>query len=200
MGRLVLLAMGVAVVVLVLLRAFVISTYAVTSESMAPTISGGDRLIVLKTTTIERGDLIVFDAEHLLGEPATAYVKRVIGVPGDRLGCCTEEGRLTLNGAPLDEPYVEGVSDQITFEVIVPDRRYWVLGDQRAASADSRSALGRPGGGMLRADDVIGEVAWRYWPLERLGALASAEDRSVSDMRDNPWVPAALPDREESAP
>lgn len=156
--------------VLVLLRALVLQTFTVLADSMSPTLEDGDRLVVLKTTSIERGDLVVLDGEHLLGTPDTAYVKRVIGVPGDHVVCCVG-GRLTVNGEPADEPYVSGPTDQTPFDVTVPDERYWVLGDNRSDSADSRSALGRPGGGMLRARDVIGEVAWRYWPTDRFGRI-----------------------------
>lgn len=156
--------------VLVLLWALVLQTFTVVADSMSPTLQDGDRLIVLKTTSIERGDLVVFDGEHLLGTPDTAYVKRVIGVPGDEVVCCTD-GRLSVNGERFDEPYLFGPSDQTTFDVTVPAERYWVLGDNRADSADSRSALGRPGGGMLRANDVVGEVVWRYWPTDRLGRI-----------------------------
>ena len=176
--------------VLALLRVLVVETFAVVSDSMEPTLQDGDRLVVLKTTSIDRGDLIVLDGEHLLGardlgrnpvgdalarlvgaDPQTAYVKRVIGVPGDHVVCCGDDDRLVINGESAAEPYLDGPTDQTRFDVIVPANRYWVLGDNRRDSADSRSALGRPGGGMLRADDVIGEVSWRYWPTDRLGAV-----------------------------
>lgn len=184
------MAAGVAVLVLVLLRAFVVQTFTVVADSMRPTLHHGDRVAVLKTATIGRGDLVVLEGDHLLGTPATAYVKRVIGVPGDRVACCAD-GRLVVNGAPANEPYVLGPTDQTTFDVTVPDERYWVLGDNRADSADSRSALGRPGGGMLRAGDVIGEVVWRYWPSDRIGRISSttshgahAGTRAVSGVGD----------------
>lgn len=169
--------------VLALLRALVIDTFAVTADSMAPTLRDGDRVVVLKTTDIERDVLVVFDGEHLLGQ-SQSTVKRVIGVPGDEISCCTEDGHLVRNGQPLEEPYLTGPTDQTTFEVTVPADRYWVMGDNRADSADSRSALGRPGGGMLRADDVIGEVRWRYWPTGRLGEVptrGAAHTPSASD-------------------
>ena len=200
------MAAGVAVLVLVLLRFFVVETFTVTSDSMEPTLREGDRLVVLKTTTVERGDLVVFDGTRLLGPtPTTASVKRVIGVPGDRVTCCTEDGRLSRNGAPVDEAFLAGPTSQTTFDVTVPDDRYWVLGDHRAESADSRSALGRPGGGMLRASDVIGEVAWRYWPTSRFGAPAGAphtgtDAPAVSGMGDTAGSSLSIPHREESVP
>ena len=214
--------MGVAVIVLALLRAFVVETFTVTSDSMEPTLAQGDRLLVLKPGAPERDDLIVFDGTTLLGastqdrnpvgdalarllgsDPAAAYVKRVVAVAGDHLVCCDAEGRLALNGEPLDEPYLVGATDQVTFDVTLPDGRLWVMGDNRADSADSRSALGRPGGGMLRADDVIGTVVWQYWPWH------GADDTAVGPMGDTSqgWVrvppgvslPSAV-HREESSP
>ena len=185
--------MGVAVVVLILVRFLVLDTVVVTSDSMRPGVKAGDRLLVLRTAGIERGDVIVLDGSRLLApsgdsgsrtggaltrllasDGSDAYVKRVVGVPGDRVVCCDAEGRITVDGVPLDEPYVAGPTDQVTFDVTVPENRYWVLGDNRADSADSRSAIGRPGGGMLRADEVVGEVVWRYWPRQRWGDPAAS--------------------------
>lgn len=182
--------MGVAVVALVV-RLLVLDTVVVTSDSMRPGLEPGDRLLVLRTADIERGDVIVLDGSRLLApsgdsgaragsalgrlfgaDASTAYVKRVVGVPGDRVVCCDAEGRIAVGGTPLDEPYVTGPTDQVTFDVTVPENRFWVLGDNRSDSADSRSALGRPGGGMLRADEVVGEVVWRYWPRQRWGEPA----------------------------
>lgn len=162
-------AAGVAVLVLLVLRTLVAETFAVTADSMAPTLKDGDRVVVLKTAGIERDDIVVFDGAQLLGLRQST-VKRVIGVPGDEISCCTG-GRIVRNGEPLAEPYVTGPTDQTAFEVTVPADRYWVMGDNRADSADSRSALGRPGGGMLRAADVVGEVRWRYWPTGGLGEV-----------------------------
>ncbi len=198
-----LLGAGVAVLLLAVLRIFVIETFTVVSTSMTPTLEDRDRLVVLKTTRIERGDVIVFDGGQLLGvrddtshgagaalarvlgaDPSTAYVKRVVGVPGDHVACCTDDGQLMLNGEELDEPSLRGPTDQVSFDVTVPADRYWVLGDNRADSADSRGALGRPGGGMLRADDVIGEVVWRYWPVGRIGVPVGAHTVAWSEMGD----------------
>jgi signal peptidase I len=199
-------ATGVAVLLLALVRILVVETVSVTSASMRPTLEPGDRLVVLRTTGIEAGDIVVFDGTRLLGpsgpvttgpgatiarlvgaDPSTAYVKRVVGVPGDRLRCCSDDGRIIRNGAVLDEPYANGPSDGVDFDVTVPPNRYWVLGDNRADSADSRSALGRPGGGMLRADDIIGQAVWRYWPQDRAGRIATtAPVPSASPARTGP--------------
>ena len=196
------MATGVAVLLLAVARVAVLETFTVTSESMRPTLSPGDRLVVLKTTGVTAGDVVVFDGTRLLGpgpaaaggpravvdrlfgvDPATAYVKRVIGLPGDRVACCSEDGRIVRNGEPLSESYVTGPTDGVEFDVTVPPERYWVMGDNRADSADSRSALGRPGGGMLRADDIVGEAVWRYWPLGDRGALSSTGPHDAAAAR-----------------
>ena len=168
---------GLALLALVVVRLVAVQTFAVPSASMAPTIEPGDRLLVnrLDRGELRRGDLVVFDGARVFGSPSD-YVKRVIGLPGDRVRCCDEAGRLTVNGAPLDEPYVypgDAASD-VTFDVQVPDGRLWVLGDHRSDSADSRAYLGQPEGGMLSQDDVIGQPWVRYWPLDRLGRVDGA--------------------------
>ncbi|MGH8835506.1 MAG: signal peptidase I [Actinomycetes bacterium] len=100
-------------------------------------------------------------------------IKRVIGVPGDRVACCDDKGRVTVNGEPLDEPYVypgNPPSDS-TFDVIVPPGRLWVMGDHRSVSADSRVHLAEPGEGTIPMDDVVGRAFVVVWPLSRIGGL-----------------------------
>ncbi|MDQ2756408.1 MAG: signal peptidase I [Actinomycetota bacterium] len=189
-----------AVVVLVLVRSLLVQTFSVPTGSMQETIAPGDRVLVSRLVRggdVHRGDVVVFDGRHaFLGEgdggPAarlgravvgaltldsgTDYVKRVVGLPGDRVTCCTtsgQAGRLAVNGVPVTEPYLfpgDAPSD-VTFDVVVPPGAIWVMGDHRSASADSRSYLGQPGGGMVDLGDVVGQVTVRYWPLGRLGSL-----------------------------
>jgi signal peptidase I len=152
--------------------------------------------------TIERGDIVVFDGTdsfspeidasqsgsvvsralapltQLLGfGPAkeTDFIKRVIAVGGDRVMCCDDQGRVTVNGQPLDEPYLYpgDVPSEISFDVIVPEGRLWVMGDHRSSSADSRAHLGDPGGGTVSVDRVIGRAFLISWPLSRVGTLGS---------------------------
>ena len=88
------------------------------------------------------------------------YVKRILAVGGDTLECCDAEGRLLLNGEPLEEPYVpHGMRASDTdFAIEVPAGRVWMMGDNRADSTDSRALLGRPGGGMIPVDRILGTV------------------------------------------
>ena len=100
------------------------------------------------------------------------FLKRVAGVGGDRVSC-TPKGGLVVNGSPVDEPWLAPgtTACDTPFDVKVPQGRLFVLGDNRSDSADSRSHLGDPGGGMVPVDDVVGHVSWRYWPIDRIGGL-----------------------------
>jgi signal peptidase I len=151
--------------------------------------------VVYHLRDVERGDVIVFDGTgsfitgevveperspveavgRLLGEIVglapprdTDFIKRVIGVGGDRVVCCDADGRITVNGIPLDEePYLyrNNPPSKQPFDVIVPEGTLWVMGDHRSASADSRSHMGDPGGGFVPVDRVIGRAFAVVWPL-----------------------------------
>jgi signal peptidase I len=104
------------------------------------------------------------------------YVKRVIGLPGERIACCDAKGRLTVNGFPLDEPYLGGGRASDTpFDIRVPPGRYWVMGDNRDDSGDSRSHLGDPGGGTVPRDNVVGRVVSVWWPWGRATGIGRVE-------------------------
>lgn len=192
---------ALAVVLVLLLRAFVVQSFSVPSGSMQPTIEPGDRLLasrLVRGEAVHRGDVVVFDGTRAFGagespsgvlarvaasvasllslDTGTDFVKRVVGVAGDHVVCCDGSGRLVVNGVGVDEPYLYPGDrpSELTFDVIVPAGRIWVMGDHRSDSSDSRAYLGRPGGGMVRKDDVIGQATVRYWPLGRLGSLGGA--------------------------
>ena len=105
-------------------------------------------------------------------------IKRVIGMPGDTVVCCTPTGQLTVNGLPLDEPYITIPDGQVNatrdaFEVTVPEGSLWVMGDNRYNSADSvyHFIRGDAGGGFVPIDDVVGRAVVISWPFDRWAVL-----------------------------
>ena len=99
-------------------------------------------------------------------------IKRVIGLPGDVVTCCDEYGRLSINGVPIDEPYVllpDGVTkvSRDDFTVTVPEDSLWVMGDNRYESADSRYNRDKPGNGFVPYDNVVGRAFLISWPVDR---------------------------------
>ena len=150
--------------------------------------------------TISRGDVVVFrDPDNWLSEvsdssanrfiallksglvavgvlpnPAKQYlVKRTIGVAGDRIVCCTKDGKLTLNDKAIEEPYIfagDKPSD-IKFDVTVPKNKIWVMGDHRGASADSRYHQDDINKGMIPISRVTGRVFAVIWPLKNISYI-----------------------------
>jgi signal peptidase I len=100
-------------------------------------------------------------------------IKRVIGMPGDRVACCDPDGRVTVNGVALDEPYVLP-GDQPSaeeFDVVVPDGSLWLMGDHRSVSQDSRAHQDDARGGMVPVDNVLGRAFAVVWPLDQAKRL-----------------------------
>lgn len=191
---------GTALILSVLVRTFLIQAFYVPSASMEDTLLRDDRIIVSKITTrftgIERGNVVVFhDPNHWLGEgypdpygsglgrilqtvgilPSNTgndLVKRVIGVGNDTVECCTVDGKISVNGEPLDESYIKDGSrtDQVSFKVIVPSGSVFVMGDNRANSEDSRFHLDA-NNGMVPLTDIVGRVTLKIWPLDRIGGI-----------------------------
>lgn len=174
----------VAVLAWLGLQMLVAQVFTVSAASMEPTLRSGERVVVLRPVLdrdIRPGDVVVADVRGtfvpgtpvrgiragtvLAPAPSDAYVvKRVLAGPGDRLACCDAEGRLLLNGQALDEPYLPAgvAASRDAFDVVVPADRWWLMGDNREVSEDSRAHLGSPGGGTVPRDAVIGRVvgAW----------------------------------------
>jgi signal peptidase I len=189
------LLLAIALGLAILLKSLFVQAFYIPSASMHNTLIENDRILVEKPSYWfdgpERGDIVVFDdpggwlgaGETAGGNPLTSamefvglypsgnhLVKRVIGVGGDHVVCCDARGRVTVNGRPLEEsaylPAGVAPSEQ-EFDVRVPPGHLWVMGDNRAQSADSRAHLGDPGGGFIPVQDVVGRVFVTVWPPDR---------------------------------
>ncbi len=104
------------------------------------------------------------------------FVKRVIGLGGDRVQCCDRAGRISVNGVGLDEQaylYPGDSPSRDPFDVVVPEGKLWVMGDHRDASSDSRAHLGDPGGGFVPVDKVLGRAFAVVWPWEHAQVLST---------------------------
>ena len=200
--------LAVALVLAFLLRTFVVQVFYIPSSSMEPTLSVNDRMIVEKLTyrfrEPVRGENVVFEGESLVdraaqdttGErlvrvvgqflgvvPASArdFVKRVIGLPGDEI--LIRDGVVSVNGVPIDEPYVVFDDPSDFGPVTVPDGSLFFLGDNRPNSSDSRRGLG-----FVPEDKVVGRSYAIIWPFGNAGLLTGVEHQL------DEAVPAPAPD------
>ncbi|HWJ54377.1 MAG TPA: signal peptidase I [Propionibacteriaceae bacterium] len=198
-----------AVIVASLLRGFVGQMFLIPSVSMEDTLRVSDRVVVEKLSTIKRGEIVVFKdpggwltgptapkrgvigrAFQFIGvlpDPSTEHlIKRVIGMPGDKVVCCDAAGRITVNDTPLEESgYLftdpDGIQvspSTIQFEVLVPAGHIFVMGDHRDRSSDSRCHLDDPAPGGLKGENafvdedlVVGRGVAVAWPFARRHTL-----------------------------
>ena len=174
--------LGVAVVVAILVRAFVLQTFWIPSESMEHTLNINDHVLVNKLVydfrDPRRGEIIVFNSPvSWRGDPnETDFIKRVIGIGGDHVHCCDPQHRLQINGKSLDEPYLDhddGINTSSSpndFDVVVPKGRLWVMGDNRFHSGDSREQYERthdPVASTIAVSAVVGRAFVIFWPYSR---------------------------------
>ena len=160
------LVLSVLIAVAIIL--FLYQPVKVEGTSMLPALADQERIFINKFTyrfgfeDIQHGDMVVF---LYPGDTSKSYIKRVIGLPGDWVA--VTEGSVFLNGKKLDEPYVpEEFHDRITSpRVQVGEGQYYVMGDHRSASNDSRSW------GTVPREYIYGKAVFVYWPLGKLGAL-----------------------------
>jgi signal peptidase I len=150
----------------VLIITFLYQPVRVEGTSMLPRLEDHDRLFINKfvyhITTIERGDVVVF---HYPRDPEKSYIKRVIALPGDRLRI--DHGQLWLNGKPQTEDYVpEEFRDRRSMaEMVVPEDCYFMMGDHRSISSDSREF------GPVEHSLIYGKAVFIYWPARDAGIV-----------------------------
>jgi signal peptidase I len=198
-----------ALIVASLLRALVGQMFLIPSASMEQTLRIDDRVAVEKLGRLQRGEVVVFENPGgwltgpaapergvlgqalqfvgVLPDPSTEHlVKRVVGVPGDRVACCDAHGRLRVNGQPLDETSyldigvggVQARPSTLRFDVVVPKDRIFVLGDNREHSRDSRchlndvrAGLVKGGNAFVPVDLVVGRAVAVVWPVDHARLL-----------------------------
>lgn len=161
---------GVVVILTFLFITFIAQRTEVSGESMAPTLHSGDNLIVEKVTYYftdpERYDVIVFPYQY---DEGVYYIKRIIGLPGETV--LIEDGEIYINGDLLEESFgaepmeSAGIASE---EITLGDNEYFVLGDNRNNSSDSRE----PSVGLIDGDDILGKAILRIWPLTEIGVIA----------------------------
>jgi len=189
----------IALVLAVLIKTFAVQAFWIPSGSMENTLEINDRVLVNKIVyhlrDIHRGDIVVFNGDGSwdpgtipvpgnvfqqfyagfasmfgFGHPGDILIKRVIGIPGDHVACCDAQGRVTVNGVPLNEGsylYPGSAPSLMKFSEVVPAGRLWVMGDNRLVSDDSRLHQGDPGGGTIPESAVIGRAFVIIWPASR---------------------------------
>ena len=158
----------VAVLVVVAAAAVLISNLLlpilrIYGSSMTPTLVNGDLVAAVRNGTYQRGDIIAFYYNNKI------LVKRVIGMPGEWVDM-DESGTVTIDGEPLEEPYLTekalGECD-IELPYQVPEGRYFVMGDHRSVSSDSRSSQV----GCVSEEQIVGKLLFRLWPLDEIGPI-----------------------------
>jgi len=156
----------VSAAISVLIITFLYQPVRVEGTSMLPRLEDHDRLFINKFVyhieSIQRGDVVVF---HYPRDPEKSYIKRVIALPGDRLWI--DRGEVWLNGKPVDEGYVPRRyrDNRSMAEMIVPDDTYFMMGDHRSISSDSREF------GPVERDLIYGKAVFVYWPAKDAGVV-----------------------------
>lgn len=211
--REILVVLVLGVLLSILLRTFVAQVFEIPSGSMENTLQVGDRVVVQKITDFHRGDVVVFaDPAHwlsdqpqpdergafgqvlefigLLPDNSTGHlIKRVVGMPGDKVECCDADSRMTVNGVPVDEQeylYVDPMTheqvaaSEFPFSVTVPEGHLFVMGDHRNASRDSRCYLNdvsltgpKGSSAFVPVDDVVGKAWFIVFPFDRFTGFST---------------------------
>ena len=154
-------ALIVVAAIAALIATLALPVLQISGSSMEPTLNDEEIVLVMKTTNMDRGELCCFSYQNKL------LIKRIIGIPGDKI-TMDEQGNVYLNDEKLDEPYVTDLAwgeCDIEFPCFVTENHYFVLGDHRSTSIDSRSSVI----GLVSEDYILGKMFFRIWPFEKLG-------------------------------
>jgi len=174
-------AIGFAIIVVFFIQFFVKPT-TVFNVSMNPTLVERDVLILQVRGALENGDIVAFKSNQGFSDAAKArlpfykkflindqsrmqFIKRIIAKPGDRIGI--KDGLVFVNDQLIEEKYIQGVTQPDLETFVVPDESYFVMGDNREHSSDSRE----DSIGLVSKDVIVGKVLLRVWPLNKLGAI-----------------------------
>lgn len=152
-------ALIVVAAVAVLITTLILPVLQIAGTSMEPTLTNGEIVVLIKTDKLQRGDLCGFSYSNKI------LIKRVIGLPGDVI-IIDPQGGVWVNGELLEEPYISepGLGEcDIEFPYTVPEEAYFLMGDHRLTSIDSRSTVI----GCIPKDQIIGKLFFKIWPLDK---------------------------------
>lgn len=149
--------------VAVLIATLALPVMEISGSSMEPALNDKEIVLLIKTTKLDYGELICFSYQNKL------LIKRVIAKGGDSVNI-DDMGFVSVNGAAVNEPYVmeraKGDGD-VSFPYTVPNDRYFVMGDRRTVSVDSRNSVI----GAIEKDQIVGKIMFRIWPLDKIGRV-----------------------------
>lgn len=146
------------IIAVILIRTFIITPVRVDGASMDQTLEDGQILLLYKLANVDYGDIVVLDEE----KEGEIIIKRIIGMPGDTVSI--RDNIIYVNGEEVEEDYAYGETSDYE-EITLDDDEYFILGDNRPISKDSRYF------GPVKEDEIIGKVIFRLWPFNKFGTI-----------------------------
>lgn len=146
------------IIAVILIRTFIITPVRVDGASMNQTLEDGQILLLYKLANVDYGDIVVLDEE----KEGEIIIKRIIGMPGDTVSI--RDNTIYVNGEEVEEDYAYGETSDYE-EITLDDDEYFILGDNRPISKDSRYF------GPVKEDEIIGKVIFRLWPFNKFGTI-----------------------------